>query len=279
MRSICAVVILVCSFTVFAEEEKAVNDAQFHKTLLEIASCYERFGRVDDMARWAPWLCRMPSPSMARESTSKDERTHGRKLYFVFASDRKQYLAQTESNGANELGHALYDEIAPGSDAAKAARADFARQMNQRIQEPSAEILKHFVIVKESWTPKEVGEKEVWGVHSDGKFTKNDVELLGGKEGELYCRDRVAPFVIRDGKFFKTDHRGPLFIMYRTEKNAPGTDNGWVYGTLTSDGKTVTSAGRVASCMGCHTEAPYPKEPKGEGRLFGLPEKVKKKEN
>jgi hypothetical protein len=30
-----------------------------------------------------------------------------------------------------------------------------------------------------------------------------------------------------------------------------GTDAGCVYGTVAPDG-TVTSAGRVASCMGCH---------------------------
>jgi hypothetical protein len=39
---------------------------------------------------------------------------------------------------------------------------------------------------------------------------------------------------------------------------------GWVYGTVAPDG-TVTSAGRVASCMGCHTPSAK------HERLFGLP--------
>lgn len=54
-----------------------------------------------------------------------------------------------------------------------------------------------------------------------------------------------------------------LFIIYNTASKTPDTDDGWVYGTVTADGKTVTAAGRVKSCMECHISAPY-------GRLFGL---------
>ena len=42
-----------------------------------------------------------------------------------------------------------------------------------------------------------------------------------------------------------------------------GADDGWVYGTVAVDG-SVTSAGRVASCMGCHDESAT------HERLFGL---------
>jgi len=45
--------------------------------------------------------------------------------------------------------------------------------------------------------------------------------------------------------------------------DTPGTDDGFVYGTVTPDNKRVTSAGRVARCMGCHDNAPHE-------RLFGL---------
>lgn len=41
------------------------------------------------------------------------------------------------------------------------------------------------------------------------------------------------------------------------------TDDGWIYGTVAADGRTVTSAGKVQSCMGCHLKAPH-------GRLFGV---------
>lgn len=53
-----------------------------------------------------------------------------------------------------------------------------------------------------------------------------------------------------------------LFVMLRLDPSTPGTDIGWVYGTLDADGKTVTGAGRMESCMGCHVDA-------GESRMFG----------
>lgn len=55
----------------------------------------------------------------------------------------------------------------------------------------------------------------------------------------------------------------PLFVMLKLDPSTEGTDNGWVYGTLTPDGKTVTSAGRIEACMDCHGIQ--------EDRLFGPP--------
>jgi hypothetical protein len=52
--------------------------------------------------------------------------------------------------------------------------------------------------------------------------------------------------------------------MFKLDPKTPGTDEGWVYGTVSADGKQVTSAGRVESCMRCHQKAPH-------DRLFGLP--------
>jgi hypothetical protein len=52
---------------------------------------YEEYGKVDDLARWAPTLCRQPDPPRLRLSASRDLETHGRKLYFLFAKDREAY--------------------------------------------------------------------------------------------------------------------------------------------------------------------------------------------
>jgi hypothetical protein len=54
------------------------------------------------------------------------------------------------------------------------------------------------------------------------------------------------------GKRYRADRQTDLFIMFKTEPQTPGTDNGWVYGTVTPDGNRVTSAGRVTACMDCH---------------------------
>jgi hypothetical protein len=104
------------------------------------------------------------------------------------------------------------------------------------------------VVVKESWTPKEATEEEYKSYRAG--------HARRGLEGGM-------PFARKQGKLYRTDQQSALFIMFKTNPDTPGTDNGWVYGTVTADGKTVTSAGRVASCMGCHQDAKH-------DRLFGL---------
>ncbi len=63
--------------------------------------------------------------------------------------------------------------------------------------------------------------------------------------------------------YFGGDKQG-LFIMFKTTPDTPGTDQGWVYGTVSADGQAVTSVGRIARCMRCHQDAEY-------DRQFGLP--------
>ena len=69
-------------------------------------------------------------------------------------------------------------------------------------------------------------------------------------------------FAEHDGKKYLPGEQRALFIMFKTDPETPGTDNGWVYGTVTADGQKVTSVGRIESCMECHGEA-------GDDRLFG----------
>jgi hypothetical protein len=52
---------------------------------------YQSWGRIDDELRWAPWLCRIPLPGLARMSASSDSATHGQKLYSVFVKKRDAY--------------------------------------------------------------------------------------------------------------------------------------------------------------------------------------------
>jgi hypothetical protein len=56
-----------------------------------IAAEYPAWGRVDDQLRWAPWLCRIPLPGLARASASTDGATHGQKLYSVFVKKHDTY--------------------------------------------------------------------------------------------------------------------------------------------------------------------------------------------
>ena len=63
--------------------------------------------------------------------------------------------------------------------------------------------------------------------------------------------------------FHHATHIKTLFVMTRVPAQTPGTDEGWVYGTLTPDGRTVTGSGRIEACMDCHAGA-------NRERLFGL---------
>jgi hypothetical protein len=68
----------------------AINPA-FAERALAIARTYVSWGRVDDELRWAPALCRLPLPGVARMSSSENVATHGRKLYSLFALHRDGY--------------------------------------------------------------------------------------------------------------------------------------------------------------------------------------------
>ena len=179
---------------------QAENNPAFHARLLELASTYPSFARVDDELHWAPFLCRQPMPSGPRRSMSTMEDTHGRKLYFVFAQDRAAYLGRDGKSPAFE-GQA---------------------------------------VIKEAWTTEEVP--------ADTAYNKTQSPVMYLPEG---------------GKLFHAKDRAGLFIMYRLPSGTPGTDDGWVYGTVDATSKSVTSAGTVPACMNCHKQAKFE-------RLFGI---------
>lgn len=95
------------------------------------------------------------------------------------------------------------------------------------------------VVVKESWTHRPVDLAQAARVHGAALVARTP-----------------------DGATVEPDRAAGLFVMMRVDARDPRGDRGWVYGTISPEG-AVTSAGRLASCMGCHVEA-------GDGRLFGL---------
>lgn len=218
--------------------EAPANDKAFHETLTSIAKHYKSAGYVDYDARWAPGLCRAPVPgkdyipAQARISTSKDDDTHGRKLYFLFARDRAAYvkIGLEERTKSEKVGDPLKGY--------RYSPDDFGRVIIPKVK--ALQPLQQF-IVKESWAPEEVAERDT---------------------GKLWGRDSID-FVPKDGKFYKPGKQGDLYVMFKIDPKTPGTDAGWVYGTLTPDAQTVTSSGKVDSCMSCHTKAKH-------DRQFGL---------
>lgn len=84
-------------------------------------------------------------------------------------------------------------------------------------------------------------------------------------EGESYdVFHGPRPAIGDDGLYVPGEPAG-LYMMFRVPNAPEFTDEGWVYATVEPDGQTVSAAGRVTTCMGCHTTQ--------EDRLFGLPGK------
>jgi hypothetical protein len=213
------------------------NNPAFHDKLLTIARVYRVYGRINDRWNWAVADCAGPPPPRALYSRSSDQSTHGRKIYSLFA------------------------------------RYPDAYAWNSDIRDQ--------VVVKESWVPVEVDRasvpsflegvplagadhgQEPIAVPEDLRPSEEAIQMLRAPDGRL-CPPNSAfsSYLAVGDKTYRAARRGDLFIMYHLDPSTPGTDNGWVYGTVTPDGKTVTSAGRVASCMRCHQSL--------SGRLFGL---------
>lgn len=87
------------------------------------------------------------------------------------------------------------------------------------------------------------------------------------KPGQALVKESFKAIPIKTGTLQKVEYTSGdkygLFIMLKMPPQTVGTDDGWIYGTVTSDGKTVTGSGRMDSCRSCHLSAPH-------GRLFGV---------
>jgi hypothetical protein len=106
-------------------------------------------------------------------------------------------------------------------------------------------------IVKESWTPEEVKATDdlAW------PDTKRDDRLSPFAPSRETNVSHLRSHATRNGRQYRPGRQADLFIMFKVEPDTNGTDSGWVYGTVTPDGKHVTSAGRLAACMECHQSA------------------------
>jgi hypothetical protein len=231
------IVALLCLFAVTARvssdsaglAEPGRDPAEtFQAQLLTVAADYPTWGRLDDEARWAPMLCRQTRPGMARFSDSKDATTHRQKLYSLFARKRWDYLAIAGRR------------LAPVGQ----------------------------VVVKQSWVPEEVTDpnelpNERGDIDYDKVLRTSWPRMPGSRGRESAGRDYFYPFARKGDKVFRAARQADLFVMMKLDPKTPGTDAGWVYATLTPDGETVTSAGKLESCMACHRAAK-------PDRLFGL---------
>lgn len=103
-----------------------------------------------------------------------------------------------------------------------------------------------FTIVKESWKAASEPNASI-AKPKKTTLTPEPVTFVLHRDQPLYIGEQAE-----------------LFIMIKLgPPDLEGTDAGWIYGTVTADGRIVTSMGKVEPCMDCHEAAPHE-------RLFGL---------
>ncbi|MBC7835644.1 MAG: hypothetical protein H7Y88_11175 [Phycisphaerales bacterium] len=108
-------------------------------------------------------------------------------------------------------------------------------------------------------------------------YDPNDLE-----HGPFLDKTEPVPYAIHDGVVLGVGEPAGLFIMTKLGPATPGTDEGWVYGVTTPDGKSVIRAGMIESCIGCHRQTTrdrlygqpfsWPEGPDGKRRLPLKPE-------
>jgi hypothetical protein len=206
---------------------QVVLDGQFVEPLRDAARAYLAWGRVDARPNIAPMMCDIP-----------------RRRDYGSTGDVHLSSAGEESPHGRKL-YYLYAKDRDG----------------YRAMGPETSLPIGTTVVKEAFAPRPATAAEVTAMKA------LEEEDFIGRPTTRMSRDDAAPgraYVELDGAYVVPDAALGLYIMTKVGDAAePGTDDGWIYGTITPDG-AVTSAGRVGTCMGCHVDqAPHE-------RLFGL---------
>ncbi|HYE98626.1 MAG TPA: hypothetical protein VEJ18_06925 [Planctomycetota bacterium] len=128
-----------------------------------------------------------------------------------------------------------------------------ARAYRRGGEQPAGQVL-----VKESWIPEAAPDVAVPTPWTEDSGRADPALRPLVSEGQSFI-----PRAERQGRTWRPAGKSDLFLMLKLDAERPGTDRGWVYGTVSADGRTVTSAGKLGSCMDCHVEA----QP---DRLFGI---------
>ncbi len=195
-----------------------------------IAASYSDWGGpVDFQLRFGPALCSIP-PIEPRFSESAAPGAHAEKLYLVHASDATSY-AGVDYSSETEGGALMPASFETATDLAQ--REAELPELSQDWQQ---------ILVKEAFVP-----------------------TLADENAERSSRHDLVEFTpaARDGESWMPGDPAGLFLMLRTARATPGTDEGWVYATVRANGD-VSAYGQIPSCVACHRNA-------GPNRMFGLP--------
>lgn len=192
----------------------------FAGRLLEIAAEYQQYERVDQTMRWSPSLCFLPPEA------SNPPKNLG-------------LISQSTSDATH--GKKLYFLYARKP--SEYRNHIWRLSSNTKQRAPLGQVL-----VKEAWHPIKKKKLEPARIGNTPPATKSSNP------------HNSKPFAVHgQDKYHAGDKKG-LFIMFKTLESTPGTDQGWVYGTVSADAKRVLSVGRLKNCMQCHREAAYDRQ-------------------
>ena len=213
-------------------DDELLNAGLIEEDARAIAASYEEWGGpVDYQLRFGPTLCFIPRVE-PRFSASAPGGPHAEKLYLVHASDAKSY-AGVDYSSERQGGHLMPSDY-PQND-----KDAWIEELSRR-RPPIPELSREWeqILVKEAFVPIR------WADAPKGISRGVSPARKGGEE-------------------WMPGERGGLYLMLRTARATPGTDEGWVYATVRADGE-VTAYGQIPSCVACHRRA-------GPDRMFGLP--------
>ncbi len=143
-------------------------DARWTQAVLTIAAGFHTWGRLEDEARWAPYLCGAPMPASARLSTTQEPQAHAEKLYVLHALDPTElgYPATTS-----------WGFLEPGTELS-AQQTTLSPSIQQAIVKESFEPVRGI-------TPRHTGYRELSPAVVDGE------PFVPGDPLDLYIMFRV----------------------------------------------------------------------------------------
>ena len=217
MRRVCTAIGLVCLGLAVSPVDAQDGEAAW---LTRAAAAYRSWGQIDDELRWAPTRCRMPRRSRAR--VSRAGAPHGRKVYFVYASDRAAYVRfTTGSDAAPAIGLTVVKEAFEPRELPSEARGRAPLPASPFPQASPRTVLDG----AEAYTPLADGERLLGAGEARGLYVLRFVGTAVPESDEGWIYGTLAP----DGTATSTGRVSQCMACHRS---AP---HGRLFGLALSD--------------------------------------------
>lgn len=262
---------LVPSATTTQEPQRDGAKDPFAKDMLRAAKDYKQWQRVDERAGSAPELCAYwpPRPSEIRRSEPTEEAgAHGRKLYYLYASDYRDYSLLPKTKATLPVGFTIVKESYRSVPLDKRTVALLQKDPSLQLDEAGK-----FYLFDRFVRPVDKKTASAYGLLPEELSTSPEVQSgiklpvekspagVSPESGRWGMGGPWAPpirtLLTKEG-WVRTGERKDLFVMKKVgDPKTAGTDHGWVYGVVSPEGDSVRQSGKLEHCTGCHEKAPH----------------------